>query len=294
MDALVIGAQGQVGRALMRLLPAMSLDAVGTVHRRPGPNMEPLDIADHAAVRNVVARHRPALVFLPAALTAVDYCESHEDEAWEINVRGPEAVARAAADVGAKTIFFSSEYVFDGTAGPYGEDDPISPQGAYARSKAAGEEAVRATTDDHLIARTTVVFGWDPTSKNFAMQVWERLSAGQPMRVPHDQISNPTLAEFLALATILMGIDDVRGTVNVVGQDRLARSDLAVRLAQRLGLDAGLIEPVSTADLGQIAPRPLNAGLKTEKLASLLGRPAMPLDEAIETFVHRARTGLPE
>src|SRR4051812_47746376 len=117
MDALVIGAQGQVGRALMRLLPSMSLEAVGTVHHQPAPNMEPLDITDHAAVRATIARHRPALVFLTAALTAVDYCESHQDEAWAINVHGPEAVARAAADVGAKLVFYSTEYVFDGVAG---------------------------------------------------------------------------------------------------------------------------------------------------------------------------------
>ena len=290
MKALVIGAPGQVGRALMRLIPTAGMDAIGTYRSRPVSNMLPLDVTDHAAVRSVIGEQRPSVVFLTAALTAVDYCEDHQDEAWAINVHGPEVVARAADDVGAKTVFFSTEYVFDGTSGPYGEDDPISPQGVYARSKAEGEQAVLAATKNSLIARTTVVFGWDPTSKNFAMQVWERLSAGERMRVPNDQVSNPTLADFLALATVIMAQEDVRGIVNVVGRDRVARSEFAVRLARALGLDEGLIDPISTAELNQIAPRPLDAGLRTEKLAELLGRQAMSLEEAIDVFAYRCKT----
>ena len=289
MKALVIGAPGQVGRALMRLIPTAGMDAVGTYRTRPVANMLPLDVTDHAAVRSIITEQRPSVIFLTAALTAVDYCEDHPDEAWAINVHGPEAVAQAAVEVGAKTVFYSTEYVFDGASGPYGEDDPISPQGVYARSKAEGERAILDATENCIIARTTVVFGWDPTSKNFAMQLWERLSAGDGMRVPSDQISNPTLADFLALATVIMAQDDVRGIVNVVGRDRVARSEFAFQLARALGLDEGLIEPIATRELKQVAPRPLSAGLRTEKLAGLLGRPAMSLDEAIDVFAYRCK-----
>src|SRR5207249_12079336 len=100
----------------------------------------------------------------------------------------------------------------------YGEEDPISPQGVYARSKADGEQAVRDTIDDHLIIRTTVVYGWDPGSKNFAMQVWQRLSEGEAMRVPVDQIGNPTLADFLADSSVKLVERGQRGTINVVGR----------------------------------------------------------------------------
>jgi dTDP-4-dehydrorhamnose reductase len=238
---------------------------------------------------------QPSVVFLSAALTAVDYCEDHPDEAQRINVEGPRGVAAAAAEVGAKLVFYSTEYVFDGTAGPYGEDDPIAPQGAYARSKARGEQAIRDTVDNHLIIRTTVVFGWDRASKNFAMQVWQRLSAGEAMRVPADQIGNPTLVDFLAEASVRLAQDDVRGeTVNVVGRDRVPRTEFAVRLARRLGLDSKLIQPVTTAELKQIAPRPLDAGLKTDKLEYLLGSPPIALDQAIERFVQRKEADLRE
>ncbi len=289
MRALVIGASGQVGGALVRLLRERGEPVVGTYWSRPVPGLEPLDVTDGDAVREIVAAARPDVVYLPAALTAVDYCETHRDEAWSKNVEAPANVARAATGAGAKLVFYSTEYVFDGRAGPYGEDDPINPLGVYAESKAAGERAVQAASSDVLIIRTTIVFGWDPRSVNFAMQVWNRLSAGETMRVPADQIGNPTLVDFLTEATVELVDRGVRGIVNVVGRDRVPRTEFAVRLARALRLDERLIEPISTAELRQVAPRPLNAGLRTEKLERLLGRPAIGLDEAIARYAANQR-----
>jgi dTDP-4-dehydrorhamnose reductase len=286
---LVIGGPGLVGGSLLRALAATGQEALGTYHSRPQPGMVPLDVTDAASVGDLVQSFRPDVIHLTAALTAVDYCETAEDQARRINVGGAEAVARAARDTDAKLVLYSTEYVFDGTAGPYGEDDPPAPQGAYARSKLDAERAVQALAPDHLIVRTTVVFDWDPGSKNFAMQVWERLSAGEGMRVPRDQIGNPTLARFLAGATLDLVELDVSGVVDVVGADRVPRSEFAVRLAAALDLDPRLIEPVSTSSLNQIAPRPLDAGLKTERLRSLLGRPAMSLDGEIRLFAASCR-----
>lgn len=288
--ALVIGGSGLVGGRLLAMLAQRGIETLGTARSRLRPGLAPLDITDAAAVRDLVGSHRPSIIFLAAALTAVDYCEDHPEEAHRANADAPGVVARAAAQVSARLILYSTEYVFDGKAGPYGEGDPISPQGVYARSKAEGERAVREVLDDHLIIRTTVVFGWDPSSKNFAMQVDERLSAGQRMRVPADQVGNPTLVDFLVEATLELCDRDAWGqTVNVVGRDRVPRTELAVRLASRLGLDPGLIDPVATSELGQRAPRPLNAGLKTVRLASILGSPPMPLDVAIDRFAEARR-----
>jgi dTDP-4-dehydrorhamnose reductase len=287
MRALVIGATGQVGGELMRQLRGRGAAATGTSHRRSSVGLTPLDVTDPHAVETLVGQVQPTVVFLPAALTAVDYCETHRDEAWAVNVNAPAAAARIAAAAGAKLVYFSTEYVFDGQRGPYGEDDPIHPLGVYAESKAAGEQAVAEGVADHLIIRTTVVYGWDRGSKNFAMQVWERLSGGEPMRVPADQIGNPTLVDFLVEATLDLVTGGVRGVVNVVGRDRVARTEFAVRLARAFGCDERLIEPVSTAALGQLAPRPLNAGLRTDKLARLLGRPPIGLDEALAQLLAR-------
>lgn len=289
MKALVVGGAGLVGGALVRALQAQSEDVLGTYHTRPMPNMAKLDVTDQSAVRRLVSTFRPSVIFHTAALTAVDYCETAEQQAQTINIGGAAASALAASEVGAKVVLYSTEYVFDGTNGPYSEHDPVSPQGAYARSKLGAEQAVQALTADHLILRTTVVFDWDSSSKNFAMQVWERLSADERMRVPNDQIGNPTLARYLADASLRLAAMDTRGIVNVVGRDRVPRSEFGVRLASALGLDADLIAPVPTGELNQVAPRPLNAGLTTEKLTGLLGEPPITLDDAIAHFVASCR-----
>jgi len=285
MRALVIGAPGLVGGALLRSLTRLGAQMLGTYHSRPAPGFVPLELTDHEAVRRLVSEWRPSVIFVCAALTAVDYCEDHEDEARAINVRGPQNAAAAAAEMGASVVYYSTEYVFDGTHGPYGEDEPISPLGVYARSKADGEQAVRDTLDEHLIIRTTVVFGWDPGSMNFAMQVWKRLSVGEGMRVPVDQVGNPTLADFLAESSVKLVEGGHRGTINVVGRDRVPRTEFGWRLARQLGLEPKLIEPITTAELHQRAPRPLDAGLRTDKLAAILGSPAMSLDDEIAQFV---------
>lgn len=293
MKALVIGGPGQVGGALLRALTQRADATLGTYHSRPQLGMVPLDVADAGGVRQLVEDFRPDVIFLTAALTNVDYCETAEDLARRVNVGGAEAAALAASEVGAKLVLYSTEYVFDGASGPYSEDDPIAPQGAYARSKADAEKVAQSLAVNHLILRTTVVFDWDRASRNFAMQVWERLSAGEPMRVPHDQIGNPTLARYLADVSLRLVDLGTRGIVNVVGRDRVPRSEFGQRLADALGLPPDLIHPVATSELQQMAPRPLDAGLKTDKLATLLGEPAMSLDEAIEQFVASCRAATP-
>jgi CDP-6-deoxy-D-xylo-4-hexulose-3-dehydrase len=140
-----------------------------------------------------------------------------------------------------------------------------------------------------VIIRTTVVFGWERGSKNFAMQLWKRLSAGESLAVPSDQVGNPTLVDYLAEVSLRLVQDGVDGVVNVVGRDRLSRAEFACALARAYGLDAGLIQPVETAALGQATARPLEAGLRTDRLQALLGTEAMPLDEALKRLRRRWR-----
>jgi dTDP-4-dehydrorhamnose reductase len=280
--ALVIGASGLVGRALMRVLKTSQTDTVGTCARFPGAGLEALDITSLTQVRACVERHRPATIFLTAALTHVDYCEDHPDEAFAINVEGPRAVAEAGCALDAQLVFYSTEYVFDGKAGPYDEEAHAAPLSVYGRTKLAAERAIRETVDNALILRTAVVFGWDSNSKNFAMQVYHKVRAGEQMTIPMDQLGNPTLAEYLAQVSLALAQRGARGVVNVVGADLVARSDFALALVKLFGASPDLIVPVSTESLKQKAPRPLRGGLKTAKLERLLGGKAMALDDALK------------
>lgn len=283
---LVVGASGQVGRACLAAFGAARWETVGTAHRSPAPGLLPLDLADEAALRAAVRSVRPQACILAAALTHVDRCEDEPALAHMLNARAPGVLAEACREVGAAVAYLSTEYVFDGRSGPYGEADPPSPISVYGRSKLEGEQAVQAAAPGAVVARTTVVYSHDPPGKNFAMQLLARLGQGERMKVPRDQISSPTYAPDLALALRLLLEQGFAGVVNVVGPEVLDRYAFALAAAKALGLDPGLLDPVDTASLGQKAARPLRAGLLIGKLTSLVGpvmrKPAQALADLAE------------
>ena len=129
MRALVIGASGQVGAALLDALRARGHYAVGTWARHDQPGLVRLDFTDAGGVERMIGETRPDWVICPAALSHVDYCEEHPDEAFAVNLHAPVAAAKAAARAGAGFVYYSSDYVFDGIAGPYAEDVPPRPLG---------------------------------------------------------------------------------------------------------------------------------------------------------------------
>src|SRR5689334_9389163 len=157
MRALVIGASGQVGAVLLRVLAARDHEAVGTWAHRAYPGLVPLDLADTGALERLLGEHRPDWVLCPAALSHVDYCEEHPEEAFAVNVHTPLAAARATARAGAGFVYYSSDYIFDGVGGPFVEEAPPHPLGVYGRSKAEGEAAVLSALARALVVRTSVV-----------------------------------------------------------------------------------------------------------------------------------------
>lgn len=289
MNALVIGASGLLGAALMRALERAGIEATGTYRTQPMADAHPLDAADGGAVRALLSAQKPDVVFLPTNVRGgVDYCEEHPETVRALIVGGARHVLEALQP-GAKVVYYSSDYVFDGRNGPYGEDDSPSPICVYGHAKLEGEQLVRVA-GEHIVVRTTSVFGWHGPSRNFAMQVFERLQTGGRMRVPDDQWGNPTLADYLAEASVRLVQMGFHGTVNVVGRDRMPRSTFGQRLARSMALDAKLIEPVPTTALEQRAARPLAAGLRTDKLEALLGTEAIGIDESLKRFRRQWRT----
>lgn len=289
--ALVVGASGQVGRNASRALAARGWRVVGTAHTRAGGGLVPLDLRDGEALRRVLREVRPSLCVLSAAMTNVERCEEEPALAEAMNARAPALAARECRDLGAKVVYLSTEYVFDGRSGPYGEDDPVCPISAYGRTKLDGERAVLAADPGNLSVRTTVVYSWEPGDKNFVMQLLERLGHGERMRVPEDQRSSPTWAPWLGEAIATLAPKE-RGVLNVAGPEVLDRLSFARRAAAGLGLDGSLLDGVATAALGQKAARPLAAGLRIDRLRSL-GMVPPTLDASMEAIARASRGTAP-
>lgn len=294
MKALVVGASGQLGASLVDLLDSRGIPVTGTHQSHPKPGSMRLDIRDRDAVHRSILTLAPDLIFL-AQNTAggVDFCEDHPDEADSVIVNGTRHILEAAARQNAKVVFFSSDYVFDGESGPYAEEAPPCPINVYGQAKLRAEELVQAYPHRSLIVRTTAVFSWAPGTKNFAMQVHERLHSRKVLRVPSDQWCNPTLADYLADACLQLAQSGERGTFNIVGRDWMPRSELAVALARAMSLDPSLIQAVPTSEMSQRARRPLHGGLKTDKLARALGSTPWDLARSLELFAKEFHSSPP-
>lgn len=265
---MVLGAAGLVGSHVRRAFPGRRV--VATFRRTPAPDAIPLDITDVAGVRRLIADLRPGVVVLAAAEAHVERCEREPEATRLANVLAAQAVVEAAREVDAWVVLFSSEYVFDGRAGPYGEDDAVAPINEYGRQKVELERLGRATARQ-LICRTSAVFGWEAAGKNFVSQLLVGLRAGEPFEVPSDQVVTPTYAPDLARAVADLLALERAGTFNVVGPQVLPRLEFARLAARAFSLPEHLLRGRPTAALGQLATRPRSAGLRDDKLRETLG-----------------------
>jgi dTDP-4-dehydrorhamnose reductase len=243
------------------------------------------DLGDGRSVDAALRAFRAEAVLHAGAATDVDGCERDPELAWRVNVGGTEQAARACRALGARLVAVSTDYVFDGEAGPYGEDDLPNPRGAYARSKRCGEEAALLLAPDCAVARVAVVYSGRPGAKStFATQVVEKLGRGEPVNAFSDQLVSTTLAENGAAMCLELLLEQAyRGVLHVSDATVVSRVEFAERVARRFGL-SGEIIPVKTADVKLPAPRPLRSGLKVDRAAALLRAKPLTLDAALDRF----------
>lgn len=276
---LIVGGTGQVGAALLERLGA----AATWSGRQPCAPFQ-LDLDDAARsswlAADVIGAAGAPVVVIAAAMCNVEACQDDEASAHLRNVLAPAALAMAARQQGARTVYFSTEYVFDGVDGPFDEHRRPRPLSAYGRSKYEGEQAVLAADHSALVIRTTVVYGPEAVGRNFAYQVAQRLGSGQTVRAPRDQVSTPTYNRDIAGAVEHLVRRGASGVFHVVGPERMARSEMALRLAHLCSLESSLVQAVATSELAQKASRPLDAGLVSGRL-EMADFPMRGLDDAV-------------
>jgi len=263
LKALVAGAGGQLGRALVQRLGQRVAWA---------PERHQLDIMDLEAVRAAVARVHPDVVVNAAAYNKVDAAESAPADALSVNAAGTLHLARAAAEAGALLVHVSTDYVFDGAQSrPYVEEDPPRPINAYGVSKRAGEMMVEAVGAPALVVRTSGVFGPGGSRAkggSFVDRILERARTGLPLRVVNDQTFSPTYAPDLAEALISLIDRGARGIVHVASEGACTWYDLAVAALEAGGVKAQVV-PIATLDLGLPARRPPYSVLSTRRYADI-------------------------
>ncbi len=287
MRILITGADGQLGRELINQgqLKGFSVQA---------PSEDDMDITDLEKIDRCMAFHQPEVVINAAAYTQVDKAESEAALAFAVNTTGSANLARMCAKNKTPLVHISTDYVFDGQKGTsYLETDTISPVGVYGRSKAEGEIEIRSHLKEHIILRTSWLYGIH--GHNFAKTILKLATTKPKIRVVADQYGSPTNAADLA-QTILIISDRMQfnndvdwGTYHYCGQGVISWYNFAEKIVGLARLYADVkttrIEPIATADYPTRALRPIYSALDCSRIQKHFGINPKPWQKSLEITI---------
>lgn len=278
---VILGSGGQLGVELVRVFGERGCAVTGF-------DRQSVDISDPVAVERAVAAADPAVVINAAAYNQVDVAEKEPLAAFMANALAVRNLAMACRQVDAQLVHFSTDYVFDGTAGrPYTEEDLTHPLGAYAVSKLGGELYAQAYLDHPLVVRTSGVFGPGGlrTARGNFIELMLRLAAGkQPIRVVEDHVASPTYAPALAERTADLLEKNQSGVFHVGGGTATSWFEYARMIFEIAGVHPEL-RPTNEREYRTAARRPRYSALSNAKMERCGVAPMPPLREAIQQYM---------
>jgi dTDP-4-dehydrorhamnose reductase len=243
----------------------------------------PLDITQRDQIQRFFAEHKPEIIINAAAFTDVDRSEVQRDLCWAANVRGVELIIEAVEEYSPVFVQISTDYVFDGKSGLYRETDKTNPISYYGHTKLAAEKILRSSGLEYIIARSMILYGIGQKVKNnFVLWVIEQLKGGKKIQVVSDQTGNPTLVDDLSESIYRLLMSREYGVFHIAGREICTRLEFARRIAKVFKLDNTLIEEISSDQLKQKAPRPINSTFNLNKLSNVLDWLPGGLDESLK------------
>ncbi len=280
MRYAIIGSTGQVGQEFVKCLPAERLTLL---------TREQVDVTDAASVENCLEKLECDVVINLAAFHNVNGCEDDPTKGFQVNAVGAGNVAQAARRNGRRVVYFSSDYVFGLDAdrqSPYLEHDPVGPLNAYGVSKVAGEHLVRAATNDHLIVRSSSLFGVVTSKKGwtFPEMILNRARAGEPLKLVNDQYMSPTYTLDLVRAVVQLIKVGVTGTVHVTNAGGCTWFELATATLEMAGVNYE-VQPVSSDAFPSKACRPAYSRMDSERLETLGVAPLRDWREGLRAYL---------
>lgn len=281
MKILITGANGRLGSRLMALL---SHPSSGAQHDVRGCDLDTVDITKRDAVCDLVQAFAPALVIHCAALTAVDYCAEHPDEALEANAFGTQNVALACQALGAALLYISTNEVFSGhSSREYLEYDRPEPGNPYGYSKWVGEQIVRDLVRQHYIVRTAWLFAHG--GHNFIQAILDRAASGQPLRVVTNEVSSPTYTDDLAQALIQLIETRQYGIYHLVNAGSASRYAFARLVLDLAGYQDVPLQPIALSEYVRASRPPEYTPLRN-MAGARLGIVLRPWQAAVKAFLH--------
>jgi dTDP-4-dehydrorhamnose reductase len=268
------------------------MDVFETGYNIEGFGIDTLNITDPLSVSRIFNSFRPDIVLHTAAYTDVDGCESNKELAMEINAVGTSNIAATCNEMGARLIYYSTDYVFDGTKKePYIENDTTNPINIYGRSKLEGEKAVENLLDDYIILRIGRLFGkygsnFPKKMINLAKQQSRKRRENQeinPIKVVNDQFGSPTWTKDIASQTKIMIDSNLSGLFHCTSEGSCSWYQFAEYIFKKMDKDI-LYEPCSSSEFSQKAARPVNSILENNALKSEKINHMRSFKEAFDNF----------
>ncbi len=257
MKILVTGVNGQLGYDVMKVLAERGIEGKGV-------DIADFDLTDKDAVSRSISDYAPDAVIHCAAYTAVDKSEDFKDVCYAVNVTGTENVALACRDIGAKMMYISTDYVFNGEGEtPFEVSDAKAPKGQYGLTKSLGEEQVKKWVSKYFIVRTAWVFGIN--GNNFVKTMVRLGKERDELTVVSDQFGSPTYTPDLAVLLVDMIVSDKYGTYHATNEGYCSWYDFASAIMTEAGLKAH-VRPVSSEEYAAKAVRPKNSRLSKKSL----------------------------
>jgi len=287
---LITGANGLLGQKLVKHYhndPDTEIIATGIEASRLEDGSHTyytMDITSESDVESVVSEAAPDIIINTAAMTQVDQCERQLNACWNVNVTAVDHLIKASERNNCFMIHLSTDFIFDGKAGPYREYDMPCPINCYGKSKLASERLLEKSTIRYAIARTQLVYGAipDPGRSNIILWVKNSLEERKAIKVVNDQWRTPTLAEDLAKGCALIVEKEAEGVFNVSGKDMLSPYDMAVATADFFNLDKSLMKEVNKSIFTQPAKRPPKTGFILDKAREELEYEPVSFGESLE------------
>lgn len=285
---LITGASGFLGGNLA-IHAARQWRVYATYNNTPIPfsdlyKTQMLDVTDRASVVSVIHSISPMVIVHCAAITNMNYCAEHPEEAFKVNVKGSENIAMAAKEIGARLLYISTDLVFDGDRSFYDEEDHPSPICEYGRTKLAGEQIVSSHNANSCIVRSALAFGRSKNSSRcFTERMIEKLRHGHHVQLFADEYRTPIYIHNLCDALLELACLRNTGVYNLAGSERISRHDFGLLAAEIFGLDNSLIHKISISEFKFKDKRPEDCSMSNKKAARLLS-----------TSFYNAKTGLRE
>lgn len=280
MNILITGVKGQLGHELYDML-----DGRETV---TGIDIEDVDITDAQKVHEYINDFQPDVVIHPAAYTNVDACESNMDLAYKVNAVGTQNIASACLSTGAKMVYVSTDFVFDGQKEePYIEFDTPDPLSIYGKSKLAGEMLASRILNRLFIVRTAWLYGLN--GNNFVKSILRQAKEKDTLTVVNDQWGTPTYTKDLAEVICQLIYTDGYGIYHATNNGQCTWYDFAKKVLEYAGMEHVNVLPITTDELDRPAKRPRYSVLRNYMLELTIGDTMRPWEDALKEYVRNCR-----